>query len=130
MNKEKTEILNVYLDRRTASSSNGYTSESGLDTCVKKFTLSKGHYYLLYESCEDELKEKFEARYGIPILYKDGVGQFDTNGVLTREFTSKHEFTIGDFRISQKQMIKCLKGDMYNDYYYRHIGSKLQVHDN
>ena len=130
LNKEKTEILNVYLDRRTASSSNGYTSESGLDTCVKKFTLSKGHYYLLYDSCEDELKEKFEARYGIPILYKNGVGQFDTNGVLTREFISKHEFTIGDFRISQKQMKNCLKGDMYNDYYYRHIGSKLQVHDN
>ena len=77
MNKEKTEILNVYLDRKNASTFNGYQSDSGLDTSVKKFTLSNGHYYLLYDSCEDELKEKFEAKYGKPLLYKDGVGQFD-----------------------------------------------------
>ena len=67
MNKEKTEILNVYLDRKNASSSNGYQSLAGLDTCVKKFTLSNGHYYLLYESCADELKDKFEERYGVDL---------------------------------------------------------------
>jgi hypothetical protein len=131
MNKEKTEILNVYLDRKTASSSNGYKTESGIDTCVKKFTLSNGHYYLLYESCEDELKEKFVARYGNPILYKNGVGQFDTNGIMTREFTCKYDFTNGDFKIAEKTLRKCLTQNLvFNDYTYKHIGSKLQVHDN
>lgn len=130
MNKEKTEILNVYLDRKTASSSNGYSSESGLDTCVKKFTLSNGHYYLLYESCENELKEKFIARYGEPILYKNGIGQFDTNGVMTREFTCKYDFTTGDFKIAEKTLAKCLKNNLaFNNYSYKHIGSKLRVHD-
>ena len=113
MNKEKTEILNVYLDRRTASSSNGYTSESGLDTCVKKFTLSKGHYYLLYESCEDELKEKFEARYGIPILYKDGVGQFDTNRIMSQEFGCKYDCIRG-LKISDKTNHFELKKYLFN----------------
>ena len=131
MNKEKTEILNVYLDRKSASSSNGYTTKSGVDTCVKNFTLSNGHYYLLYDSCEDELKEKFVARYGRPILYKDGVGQFDTNGIMIREFTCKYDFTNGDFKISEKRITECLlKNCLYNGYYYRHIGSKLQVHSN
>jgi very-short-patch-repair endonuclease len=131
MNKEKTEILNVYLDRKTASSSNGYKTESGIDTCVKKFTLSNGHYYLLYESCEDELKEKFVARYGNPILYKNGVGQFDTNGIMTREFTCKYDFTNGDFKIAEKTLRKCLTQNLvFNNYTYKHIGSKLQVHDN
>jgi hypothetical protein len=131
MNKEKTEILNVYLDRKSASSSNGYTTKSGVDTCVKNFTLSNGHYYLLYESCEDELKERFVARYGRPILYKDGVGQFDTNGIMTREFTCKYDFTNGDFKISENRISECLlKNCLYNGYYYRRIGSKLQVHNN
>ena len=131
MNKEKTEILNVYLDRKSASSSNGYTTKSGIDTCVKNFTLSKGYYYLLYETCEDDLKEKFVARYGRPILYKDGVGQFDTNGIMTREFTCKYDFTNGDFKISERNVEKCLtENSLYNGYYYRRIGSKLQVHNN
>ena len=130
MNKEKTEILNVYLDRKTASSSNGYSSESGLDTCVKKFTLSNGYYYLLYASCEDELKENFVARYGNPILYKNGVGQFDTNGIMTREFTCKFDFSRGDFRIAEKTIERCLRDNStFNNYFYRHIGSKLRVHD-
>jgi hypothetical protein len=131
LNKEKTEILNVYLDRKTASSCNGYTTKSGVDTCVKNFTLSNGHYYLLYETCEDELKDKFVERYGRPILYKDGVGQFDTNGIMTREFTCKYDFTNGDFKISEKKITDCLSGNsLYNGYYYRRIGSKLQVHNN
>jgi hypothetical protein len=97
---------------------------------VKKFTLSNGHYYLLYESCENELKEKFIARYGEPILYKNGIGQFDTNGVMTREFTCKYDFTTGDFKIAEKTLAKCLKNNLaFNNYSYKHIGSKLRVHD-
>jgi prophage antirepressor-like protein len=131
LNKEKTEILNVYLDRKNASSINGYKSESGLDTCVKKFTLSNGHYYLLYESCEEELKEKFIAKYGKPVLYKNGVGQFDTNGIMTREFTCKYDFSRGDFKIAEKTLEKCLnKNLVFNNYSYRHIGSKLKMNDN
>ena len=48
LNKEKTEILNVYLDRKTAAKCNGYQSISALDTPVKKFSLTNGHYYILY----------------------------------------------------------------------------------
>ena len=59
LNIDKTEIINVYLDRKTAADQNGYASSSGLDNVVKNFTLSKGHYYILYDSCDDELKENF-----------------------------------------------------------------------
>jgi hypothetical protein len=130
LNKEKTEILNVYLDRKNASSFNGYKSLSGLDTCVKNFTLSNGNYYLLYDSCEDELKEKFVEKYGKPLLYKDGVGQFDTNGIMTQEFGCKYDCIRG-LKISDKTIEKCLNKDIvYNSYSYKSIGSKLKVHDN
>jgi len=59
LNIEKNEIINVYLDRKTAANCNGYESISGLDTSVKNFTLTRGSYYLLYNKCDEELKTKF-----------------------------------------------------------------------
>jgi hypothetical protein len=75
LNKEKNQILNVYLDRKVASLSNGFQSPSALDNPVKKFSLANGFYYCLYENCSEELKNKFiEKNKGEPILYKNGVG--------------------------------------------------------
>jgi prophage antirepressor-like protein len=129
MNKEKNEILNVYLDRKNACISNGYKAESSLNTSIQKFTLSNGHYYLLYDSCEDELKEKFIKKYGEPLLYKNGVGQFDTNKKMTREFTCKDN-CISIIGTSSKTLTKILDKDgIFHNFSYRHIGSKLKVHD-
>ena len=63
LNKEKTEILNVYLDRKTASQSNDYMSSSALDNPVKNFTVTNGFYYMLYENCEDELKDELKLSF-------------------------------------------------------------------
>jgi hypothetical protein len=71
LNKEKTEILNVYLDRKNAATSNDYASSSSLDTPVKNVSLTNGHYYMLYDKCDDELKNNFVQKYGEPLLYKD-----------------------------------------------------------
>jgi hypothetical protein len=111
LNKEKNEILNVYLDRKVASLSNGYQSHSALDNPVKKFSLTNGYYYCLYETCSNELKKKFvEKNKGIPILYKNGNGQYDLTNKLFKEFVSKFDceriLGISDKNIS------------YNNYYY------------
>ena len=125
MNKEKTEIINVYLDRKNASSSNGYKSLSALDTPVKKFTLSNGYYYLLYDSCEDELKNGFVEKYGEPLLYKDGVGKYDSDNNLIKEFICKYDCVKNG--IGEKTLRKALNNNqMYNNHYYKSIGSKLQ----
>ncbi len=45
---------------------------------VKNFKLVNGNYYTLYSTCSKELKKKFiEKNKGIPILYKNGIGQYD-----------------------------------------------------
>ena len=59
LNGDKTKILNVYIDRKTAAHCNGYES-SGLDVPVKKSTISRGFYYKLYDDCDEELRETFE----------------------------------------------------------------------
>jgi len=129
LNQNKTEILNIYLDRKTASISNGYKSDSSLDEPVKSGSLTKNNYYLLYNDCPDELKNKFIEKNGEPILYKDGIGQYDSNNKLIREFTCKNNCcrTVG---ISDKSLRKALeKNIMYNNYYYKYLGSKLQMYN-
>jgi hypothetical protein len=126
INSEKTQIINVYLDRKTAAIANGYSS-SGLDAPVKNVSITNGHYYMLYDKCEDELRGNFEARInGEPTLYKDGVGQFDTQNNLVREFVCKYD-CIRSLAMSDKTLAKALdKNIAYNGHYYKSLDSKTQ----
>jgi hypothetical protein len=127
LNQDKTEILNVYLDRKTASIANGYESSGSLDTPVKQFKISRGNYYLLYDSCSDELKQAFVLKHGEPLLYKDGVGKYDSENHLVRSFACKYD-CIRTLRMSDKTLAKALdKNILYNGHYFKTIGSKLQI---
>jgi prophage antirepressor-like protein len=126
LNNEKTEIINVYLDRKTAAKLNGYESVSALDNPVKKFTITKGNYYILYTDCDIVLREEFESKYGEPLLYKDGVGQYNEKYELIKDFSCKYD-CIRQLKISDKTLSKALdKNVQYNNYYFKSIGSKLQ----
>lgn len=127
LNSDKTKILNVYLDRKTASLENGYISSSALDNPVKNNTLAKGFYYCLYSNCDEELTTNYENDNGKPVLYKEGVGQFDENNKLIREFNCKYD-CIRSLNMSDKTLAKTLDKDIkYNGYYYKSLGSKLFV---
>ena len=128
VNESKTEILNVYLDRKTASQLNGYQSVSALDNPVKNTTLINGHYYILYDNCETELINKYEEKYGKPLLYKNGIGQYDSNtNLLVREFACKYD-CIRELKMSDKTLAKALKNQVpYNNYIYKELGMKIQM---
>uniref|UniRef100_A0A6C0D8M3 Bro-N domain-containing protein n=1 Tax=viral metagenome TaxID=1070528 RepID=A0A6C0D8M3_9ZZZZ len=125
MNKEKTEILNVYIDRKTAASMNGYTSLSALDNPVKNLTLTNGYYYILYDKCPQEAISKFEEKInGEPILYKDGIGQYNHENQLVKEFVCKYD-CIKQLKMSDKTLAKALdKNVLYNNFYFKRLGSK------
>ena len=125
LNSDKTGILNVYLDRKTASQLNGYQSSSALDNPVKNNTITNGHYYTLYDNCEEELINDFEDKNGTPLLYKNGIGQYDLNNNLVKEFSCKYD-AIRELKISDKTLAKALINNVpYNNYYYKELGSKL-----
>ena len=127
INIDKTEIINVYLDRKTAADQNGYIASAGLDHVVKNFTLSKGYYYILYDSCEDELKDNFVIKNNNqePILYKNGIGQYDVDNNLIKEFICKYD-CIKSFHISDKTLQKALdKQTPYNGNMFKYLEEKV-----
>jgi len=125
LNKEKNEILNVYIDRKTAALQNDYLSSSALDNPVKNMTLTKGHYYILYDKCPEELITQFEEKHGVPILYKNGIGQYSYDNKLIKKFICKYD-CIKQLKISDKTLRKALDDNiLYNNYYFKCIGSNL-----
>ena len=126
INKEKTEILNVYLDRKTACVYENYKSNSCLDSPVKNNTLYNGYYYMLFDMCNPELKTNFiEKHKGEPILYKNGIGQYNSDNKMTMEFVCKYD-CIKQMKFSDKTLAKSLDNNIqYNGFYYKSIGSKL-----
>ncbi len=123
----QTEILNVYLDRKTSAKLNNYASPSALDLPVKSGKISKGHYYMLYEKCNPELIRKFQETHGEPLLYKAGVGQFNPNNELVREFSCKYD-CLRALKMSDKTLAKALDNKtIYNGFYYKELGQKLSV---
>jgi ribosomal protein S20 len=125
--KEKTQILNVYLDRKTACLENNYNSIASLDNPVKNGTETNGNYYMLYENCNKELQKNFVKKYSKePLLYKNGVGQYDLKNNLLNEFVSKHNCcqTIG---IGDKSLSKALEKNIeYNKYFYKYLDDKVK----
>jgi hypothetical protein len=127
LNIDKTQILNVYLDRKTASQQNGFESSSALDNPVKNGTIINNQYYTLYDKCEADLINNFEAEYEKPLLYKNGVGQYDLDNNLVNEFACKYD-CIRELKMSDKTLAKALdKNIQYNGFYYKSIGNKLNI---
>jgi len=127
INKEQTEIVNVFIDRKTAAIENGFESSSALDNPVKNFTLTKGFYYKLYEDCENDLRETFEEKNnGSPLLYKNGIGQYDSEKNLVNTFVCKYD-CIKSLKMSDKTLAKALdKNIQYNGFYYKSIRNKVK----
>ena len=128
LNQEKSEILAVYIDRKTAAHQNNYESIGALDNPVKKFTLTKGHYYTLYDNCNEELRTSFEAsNNGYPVLYRNGVGQYDENENLIHIFLCKY-YCCNILGVSDKCLTKSIKKNIpYNGHFFREIGDRLMI---
>lgn len=122
---DETDILNVYLDRKTAALMNGFESSAALDTPVKNGTVVKGYVYKLFSECQ--ARPKFIEKYGKePILYKNGFGVFDaTTGQLMREYCSRYD-CIRFEKISDKTIAKSMEKNVpYNGALFKNIGEKL-----
>jgi hypothetical protein len=129
LNSSKNEIINVYLDRKTASIKNGYDSICYLDYFVKTGKLVDSHYYILYDTLDEILKTEFLRKNNIKevVLYKNGgVGQYKEN-TLVKEFKSKYDCHVFS-KIGNKSICKALEtGKSYNGYNYIYLPEKTML---
>lgn len=128
LNSDQTEILNVYLDRKSASSLNGY-SVGGIDNSVKYGSITRGNYYKLYNECSEELVSNFEEKYGKDVLlYKNGFGVFSEDGMLLREYQFKHD-CIKIEKVCDKTLMKALaENKPYNGMRFQELPAKLSCY--
>ena len=66
--KDKTQIINVYLNRKTAALANNFSSSSALDYYVKNNTLINEYYYILLSDCDLKLKSDFLNKHNIDFI--------------------------------------------------------------
>jgi hypothetical protein len=72
-------------------------------------------------------KNDFENNNGIPLLYKNGLGQYDLEGNLIKEFACKYD-CIKILSMSDKTLAKALEKNIpYNNFYYKELGEKVSV---
>lgn len=114
LNDSKTEIINVYLNQEVASKLTGKS-------------IRNNQFYTLYEKCDPILVNNFERTYGKPLLYKNGIGKFNSDNVLVQDFISKQDC----FR--KLNITRILLAKVINDktsllgFTYKYIGEKLQM---
>ena len=61
-----------------------------------------------------------------PLLYRNGVGQYDAQGKIVRVHACKYD-CIRTLKISDKTLAKALsKNFCYNGFYFKEIGEKLK----
>lgn len=127
INKEQTAIVNVFIDRKTAARLNGYESIAALDLPVKNFTITNGYYYKIYEDCDADHRRVFEEEInGTPLLYKNGLGQYDLENNLQREFICKYD-CLKQLKMSDKTLTKAMEKNIpYNGFYYRNLPERLK----
>ena len=129
LNKDKTQIINVYLDRKTAALANNFSSSSALDNHVKNNTLINEYYYILLSDCDLKLKSDFLNKHNLReiCLYKNGIGQYNSEQEFIQEFICKYD-CIKKLHISDKTLTKALTRNIaYNNNYFKTLGSKLQI---
>lgn len=73
------------------------------------------------------MREQFEEIHkGYPLLYKNGIGQYDLECHLINAFACKYD-CIKALKMSDKTLAKSLeKNIQYNGFYYKELGSKLK----
>ena len=129
LDAEQTHIINIYIDRKTAATENGF-SASGLDTPVKNKKTVRGNMYMLFSECNQKIQDEFIAQKCTDkplLLFKDGIGQYDTEQKLVREFACKYD-CINELKMSDKTMSRALeKNAEYNGFFYKKLAPRLYI---
>jgi hypothetical protein len=125
---DKKTITDVYFNRETACSDNGYESKSHLDYSINYSKVREEGCYMMYTKCNEELKDAFiEKNGGVPLLYMNGIGKYDRNANLIQEYLCKRECMKLCSMTSRKFIEVTGNNIMHEGYYYEYMKRKLRA---
>lgn len=82
---------------------------------------------MIYDTIDENIRNEFLKEKSIKdlLLYKSGIGKYDSNGVLLQEFRSKQHCQ-QELKIGEKSLNKALlSGNSYNCFIYKNLEEKL-----
>lgn len=124
LNIKKTKILNVFIDTKTTSLSNGFHIHT-LDKIVKQKKPYKNHYFIFYNECRNTLKENFSHMF-CP-LYRNGIGQYDSQENCVKEYISKTH-CCNELKICDKTLNIVIKNaTVYKGFTFKVLPDRTQM---
>ena len=66
LNLDKNKIMKVFCDQKEAGQDRKFTSSASIANAIKRGSLSSGHYWIMYDDCNEELKQKYLEENELP----------------------------------------------------------------
>lgn len=93
LNLEKNKIVNVFCDQKAAAEDRHFKSIGAISKAIKQFSQSGGHYFCMWYTCKEELKNEYLKDNQLPLprgsVNSKGIQQLDINtGEVVYEYAS------------------------------------------
>jgi hypothetical protein len=122
LDKDKTNIIEVYPSQKHAALSRGLNSLAPITQALKKGSLSGGHYWKHYEDCSEELKATYTKELPEKVQKKNGGRKVHLIHKTTNEVVKTFD-TVKDamssFQISRRKLNEvCATREVYKNWIF------------
>ena len=116
LNLDKNKIIKVFCDQKAAGEDRKFTSSASIANAIKRKSLSSGHYFMMWDDCDDYLKKKYLEENILPnkrvaINGKEIQQLHPITKNLIKSFSSCEDI-IKEFKLSRKTIISACEFDL------------------
>jgi prophage antirepressor-like protein len=108
LNLDKTEIVRVFCDQKSAAADRKFTSGASISQAIKRGTPSSGHCFMMWHDCDAVLKEKYLQSNNLPKKRGNVISQqVDQLHPITQTLISRYasiEDVIKKYKISRQTL--------------------------
>ena len=116
LNLDKNKIINVFCDQKAAGEDRQFTSSASITNAIKRQSKSGGHYFMMWDDCNEELKNNYLESNQLPYK-RAGINNLQieqlhplTNNII--KIYSSCEDVIKEFKIARKTLKSACEFDI------------------
>jgi prophage antirepressor-like protein len=108
LNLNKDKIVNVFSDQKDAAKDRKFVGGAAISNAIKRESASGGHYFVMWDNCSDELKDKYLLENNLPDkkVAVNGIRIEQVHPItnkIIKEYVS-FEDVIKEFKVSRKTL--------------------------